>query len=246
MEKVNLEQTLVLIKPDAMKNSLTGYILSQLSEFHTGLRFAGAKIVNVGRILAEEHYAEHLGKPFFPSLLDYIQGKLHYPDAPWKRRVIAFVYLGPNAIRKVRDIAGPTNPHNAREEKPGCIRALGTVVPVKDETGKEIGDRVENLIHASANPEDAEREIKLWFKPTDIPPEMRGYGTEIIEELFYYKDNAISRDYTPGSFCCMAPGDLVWESDVEALRLHVQGKNAPQSVNSVVAKYLINKEREHL
>ncbi|HDP24296.1 MAG TPA: nucleoside-diphosphate kinase, partial [Deltaproteobacteria bacterium] len=175
MEKVDLEQTLVLIKPDAMKNSLTGYILSQLSEFHTGLRFAAAKIVNVGTILAEEHYAEHVGKAFFPSLLDYIQGRLHYPEAPWKRRVIAFVYLGPDAIKKIRGIAGPTNPHEAREEKPGCIRALGTVVPIKDANGKEIGDRVENLIHASANPEDAEREIKLWFKPTDIPPEMRGY-----------------------------------------------------------------------
>ena len=62
MDNKKLEQTLVLIKPDALKNSLTGYVLSQLSEFHTGLRFAGAKIVNVSTMLADEHYAEHRGK----------------------------------------------------------------------------------------------------------------------------------------------------------------------------------------
>ena len=65
-----IEQTLVLIKPDALKNSLTGYVLSQLAEFHTGLRFAATKIVQVDRRLAGEHYAEHQGKVFFPSLLD--------------------------------------------------------------------------------------------------------------------------------------------------------------------------------
>ncbi|MEJ2696788.1 MAG: nucleoside-diphosphate kinase [Candidatus Sulfobium sp.] len=95
MENKEMEQTLVLIKPDALKNSLTGYVLSLLSEFHTGLRFAGAKIVHVSRMLAEEHYAEHRGKIFYPSLIDYITGRLHYPDQPQKRRVIAFVYQGP-------------------------------------------------------------------------------------------------------------------------------------------------------
>ena len=59
-----LEQTLVLIKPDALRNSLTGYVLSLLSEYHTGLVFAGAKIVHVTTMLAAEHYAEHRGKVF--------------------------------------------------------------------------------------------------------------------------------------------------------------------------------------
>ena len=66
MSNVETTQTLVLIKPDALKNSLTGYVLSQLSEFHTHLRFAGTKVVRVTEMLAEEHYAEHKGKPFFP------------------------------------------------------------------------------------------------------------------------------------------------------------------------------------
>src|SRR3990172_12629704 len=99
METTVFEQTLVLIKPDALKLSLTGYILSQFSEFHTGLRFAGAKIVHVSRMLAEEHYAEHKGKSFYPALIDYITGRLHYPSEPHRRRVIALVYCGPGAVQ---------------------------------------------------------------------------------------------------------------------------------------------------
>ena len=58
MAEKKLEQTLILIKPDALKNSITGFIFSQLSELHTGARFAAAKVVNVSKLLAEEHYAE--------------------------------------------------------------------------------------------------------------------------------------------------------------------------------------------
>ncbi|HOS96829.1 MAG TPA: nucleoside-diphosphate kinase, partial [Deltaproteobacteria bacterium] len=83
MSKETRENTLVLIKPDALKNSLTGYILSMLSEFHTGLHFAGTKIVAVSTLLAEEHYDEHRGKFFYASLLEYITGRLHYPEEPW-------------------------------------------------------------------------------------------------------------------------------------------------------------------
>ncbi|MFZ2196636.1 MAG: nucleoside-diphosphate kinase, partial [Thermodesulfovibrionales bacterium] len=146
MSQEKIEQTLILIKPDALRNSLTGYVLSLLSEFHTGMRFAGAKIVHVSKMLAEEHYSEHKGKVFYPSLIDYISGRLHYPDDPQKRRVIAFVYQGPDATKKMRDICGPTNPHIARETRPGCIRSLGTIVPLKDADGKIIGDRMDNLI----------------------------------------------------------------------------------------------------
>lgn len=235
-----MEQTLVLIKPDALKNSLTGYVLSQLSEFHAGLRFAGAKIVNVTPMLAEEHYAEHRGKPFYPALTDYIRGRLHYCDAPHRRRVIAFVYQGPGSIQKVRDIAGPTNPHVARDTRPGCVRALGTVVPVKDETGKIIGDRMDNLIHASANAADAEREIKLWFKPTDIPPLMRLFPTEVCGEHYYYKDNQLYTTYEPGSTLLMAPGEIVWKSDLEVVCAVQEGKEGPYSLNAVAAKYMIN------
>ncbi len=237
------EQTLVLIKPDALKNSLTGYVLSQLSEFHTGLRFAGAKIVNVSKMLAVEHYAEHRGKVFFPSLLDYIMGLIHYPSEPWKHRVIAIVYQGPNATKKIRDIAGPTNPHFAREEKPGCIRALGTVVPIKDKAGNVIGERMDNLIHASGTDSEAEREIKLWFKPNDIPPLMHAYSTEVSDNYYYFKDSKLYMTREPGSICFLVPGDVAWKSDLEILRLLSQSLPAPYSLEAVVAKYLINEKR---
>jgi nucleoside-diphosphate kinase len=239
-----LEQTLVLIKPDALKNSLTGYVLSLLSEFHTGLRFAGAKIVHVSRMLAEEHYAEHRGKIFYPSLIDYITGRIHYSDQPWKRRVIAFVYQGPDATQEMRDICGPTNPHIAREQNPGCIRSLGTVVPLKDPEGNEIGERMDNLIHASATSDEAEREIKLWFKPGDIPPSMRAYPTEVNEEHYYFEDGKLHMTHEPGSVSLLAPGDVVWKSDLESLRLIQKGLEAPCFLESVAAKYLINYRQE--
>lgn len=244
MGSKELEQTLVLIKPDALKNSLTGYVLSQLSEFHTGLRIAGAKIVHVSRMLAEEHYAEHRGKVFFPSLIEYITGRLHQPDAPGRRRVIAFVYQGPDAVTKIRDIAGPTNPLIAREKKPGCIRALGTLVPLRDASDAVIGERMDNLIHASATNNEAEREIKLWFKPNDIPPSMQAYPTEKCEEHFYFKGSKLFMKYEQGCVCVLAPGDIAWKSDIETLRLLFEGKQSASSFETVISKYLINENEE--
>ncbi len=241
MDSKQLEQTLVLIKPDALKNSVTGFILSQLSEFHTGSRFAAAKIVNVHRLLAEEHYAEHRGKAFYEPLLDYIMGKVHYPKDRWKRRVIAIIYQGPNVLKTVREMAGPTNPHKARDERPGCLRSLGTVVPILDAQGNKIDDRMDNLIHASANAEDAEREIKLWFIPHDVPPLMRAYPTETCDTHYYYKDGRLYETYEPGSVFLLGPGDVVWKSDLEILRSHSQEQTGTGSLGKVVAKYLINR-----
>ncbi|MBN2213193.1 MAG: hypothetical protein JW723_03025 [Bacteroidales bacterium] len=243
MDKRELEQTLVLIKPDALKNSLTGYVLSALSEFHTGLHYCGTKIVHVSRMIAEEHYAEHRGKIFFPAILEYLMGHSHYINEPWKQRVIAIAYQGRDAIRKIRDIVGPTNPLEARTEKPGCIRSLGTMVPLKDAEGNIIGQRMDNLIHASATPEDAEREMKLWFKPNDIPPLMHAYPTEQSREFYYFKKHILYRKHEPGCVCILAPADVAWKSDLETLRKISKGTPASGSLESVVAKYLINEKQ---
>jgi nucleoside-diphosphate kinase len=145
-----IEQTLVLIKPDGLKKSLTGNILTRLSE--TRLEIAGSRIVRVTRELAEDHYAELKSKPFFDELIKYIMGEYHE-----RRKVMALVYHGENAIQKVRDICGATNPEEA---EPASIRgAYGRITTL---------GVFENAIHASANPADAEREIKLWFKPDEI------------------------------------------------------------------------------
>jgi nucleoside-diphosphate kinase len=158
--------------------------------------------------------------------------------------VIALVYQGTDAVQMIRDIAGPTNPHIARDQRPGCIRALGTVVPLTDDAGKIIGERMDNLIHASATKEEAEREIKLWFRPSDIPPSMHNYTTEVCEDYYYLKDNKLSMQHEPGSICFLSPGNTVWKSDLESLRLIAKDKPAPNTLASVVAKYLINEKQE--
>ena len=243
MDERDLEQTLVLIKPDALKNSLTGYILSNFSEYHTGLHFCGTKIVHVSKMMAEEHYAEHRGKIFFHAIVDYIMGHSHYIDEPWKQRVIAIAYQGQNAIKRIRDIVGPTNPLEARMEKPGCIRSLGTMVPLRDAEGNVIGQRMDNLIHASATHEDAEREIKLWFKPNEIPPLMHAYPSEHSGEFYYFKENTLCREHEPHCVCILAPEDVAWKSDLETLRKLSKSNTTSKSLESVVAKYLINEKQ---
>jgi len=147
------QSTLVLIKPDGLKKSLTGNVLTRLSE--TKLDIVGAKIVRVSRELAEKHYIQLKAKPFFEELLKYIMGEYH------KKKVMALVYYGEDAIEKVRNICGATNPEEA---DPVSIRgAYGRI------TTKGV---YENVIHASTNPEEAEREIKLWFSPDDIIVEL--------------------------------------------------------------------------
>ena len=245
MDQNEMEQTLVLFKPDALLNSLTGYMLSTLSEFHTGLRFAAAKVACVHKALAEEHYAEHRGKPFYEALLDYIMGHAHYPDAPERRRVIAFVLRGVDAVEKIRRIAGPTDPHVARKDKPGTIRALGTVVPIKDDGGNLVSHRIDNLIHASASADEAEREIKLWFVPNDIPPGMRAFPIEVSDGFYYYRDGELATSYEPGNICLLAPGDAAWSSDLEILRLiSSDGAASAPPLGTVAAKYLINDHRD--
>ena len=152
MAKADYQNTLVLIKPDGLKKSLTGNILTKLAE--TRLRIVGAKVVSVTKELAEQHYAHLKDKPFFPELLNYIQGK---PYGEEYQRVLAMVYRGDDAIQKVREIAGATNPEEA---DPTSVRgAYGRI------TTKGV---FENVIHSSASSVDAEREIKLWFKPAEI------------------------------------------------------------------------------
>lgn len=153
-------QTLVLIKPDGLKKSLTGNILTRLSE--TKLEIIAAKIVRVSRRLAEEHYKHLKDKPFFEELIYYIQGELHQ-----RKKVMAMVYWGEDAIRKVREIAGATNPEEA---SPTSIRGQYGRITTKG--------LYENVIHASASEREAEREIKLWFEPDEIIFDL--YPTRVI------------------------------------------------------------------
>ena len=143
------QQTLVLIKPDGLVKSLTGNILTELSS--TDLIIVGAKIVQVTRELAEEHYQHLREEKFFDELIRYIMGEYH------TKRVLALVYQGENAISKVRKVVGETNPEKA---DPTSIRGkFGRI------TSKGV---FENVVHASENEKEAEREIKLWFRPSEL------------------------------------------------------------------------------
>lgn len=145
-----MENTLVLIKPDGLAKSLTGNILTRLSE--SRLEIAAAKCVRVTRELAEEHYKVHKGKPFFEELIHYIMGEYHD-----RKKVLALVYVGDEAIRKVRSISGATNPEKA---DPVSIRGQYGRITTKG--------LYENVIHTSENLVEAEREIKLWFEPDEV------------------------------------------------------------------------------
>ena len=156
-----IQQTWILIKPDGLVRSLTGNILTRLSE--TQLEIVAAKITRVSRELAEAHYQQLKDKPFFPELIRYLQGELHD-----RRKVMALVYWGEEAVAKARQMVGETNPEQA---SPVSIRgSYGRV----HSTGL-----YENVIHASATLEEAEREIKLWFKPDDVIVDL--YPTRLVK-----------------------------------------------------------------
>jgi len=131
------ERTLVLIKPDGVKRRFIGEILSRIER--KGLTVAALELKNVTDDLARQHYAEHEGKPFFPSLLDFIT------SGP----VVAAIVEGPRAVAAFRQIAGGTDP--VEKAVPGTIR--GDLALVTQD----------NLVHGSDSPESAEREIELWF-----------------------------------------------------------------------------------
>ncbi len=131
-----VEQTLVLVKPDAMARGLAGEILGRFER--RGLIVRAARLVRVDRELAERHYEEHTEKPFFGELVEFIT------SAP----TLALVLEGESAIPVVRTTMGATNP---AEAAPGTIRGdLALAMP-------------DNLVHGSDAPETARREIELWF-----------------------------------------------------------------------------------
>ena len=138
-----LETTLVLLKPDTVQRNLIGEIISRFER--AGLRIAGMKLMQPSLELIETHYDEHRARPFFGELVDFLQ------EGP----VVALAVQGLGSIATVRKLRGPTNPADAQ---PGTI----------------CGDyahalaRGRNLVHASANSEDAARELGLWFTANEL------------------------------------------------------------------------------
>ena len=136
-----MERTLIIVKPDAVQRGLIGPVLGRLEA--RGLKLVGLKLVQIDQALAERHYGEHRGKPFFPGLIQYIT------SSP----VVVGVLEGPHAVAAVRATVGATRPVDAG---PGTIRG---------DWALEVG---RNLVHASDSPATAEREVALFFRPEEL------------------------------------------------------------------------------
>ena len=149
-----MERTLVLVKPDGMQRGLAGEIIHRLER--RGLRIVGLKLMQVDRTLAEHHYGEHVGKPFYEGLVGYITAS----------PIIAAVLEGTDAVEAVRNTMGKTNPKDAA---PGTIRG---------DFGLEIG---RNLIHGSDSLASAEREVALFFQPSELISYSRDVDRWIFE-----------------------------------------------------------------
>lgn len=137
----NLQRTLVLLKPDTVARGLVGRVLARFEE--RGLQICGLKMLTMSEELAARHYAPHVGKGFYPSLVEYMT------SGP----LVALVLEGVEAIEIVRGMMGPTNPAKAA---PGTIRG-------------DFAQRMDfNCIHGSDSPESAAQEIAIWFESAEL------------------------------------------------------------------------------
>tara|TARA_Y100000588_G_scaffold353076_1_gene406218 strand:- start:129 stop:578 length:450 start_codon:yes stop_codon:yes gene_type:complete len=149
-----LQKTLLLVKPDGVQRGLVGQIVSRIEQ--KGLKLVGLKLMKVSKELANQHYGEHIGKPFFNDLVDFIT------SSP----IVAMAVEGDNAVQVMRVIMGTTNP---QEASPGTIRG---------DFGMTIGM---NLIHGSDSAESAERELSLFFNSEEILDYQREVDKWVIE-----------------------------------------------------------------
>jgi nucleoside-diphosphate kinase len=136
-----MEKTFVMFKPDCIERGLLGRILARFEE--KGLRLMALKMLRVTPAMAKQHYAEHVEKPFYPGLEEFITAS----------PVVAAVFGGPEVIRVVREMLGATS---------GLKAAAGTI------RGDYSASRQMNLVHASDSPESANREVAIYFTPAEI------------------------------------------------------------------------------
>ena len=137
---VNIEKTLILVKPDGVRRALVGEVISRIEA--KGYAITALKMLQADRALLEQHYAEHQGKPFFEPLVEFM---LSGP-------IVAMVAEGNRVIEGFRSLAGVTDPTVA---EPGTIRG---------DLARDAGTKVvQNIVHGSDSPEAAAREINIFF-----------------------------------------------------------------------------------
>ncbi len=146
-----IQRTLVLLKPDAVERALVGKIIERFE--NVGLKIVALKLTKATKEISKEHYQEHINKPFYKGIEEYIT------SGP----IIAMILEGVDAVEVVRKLVGPTEPKKAQ---PGTIR--GDFSHVSYSYADSKGLALKNIIHASDSTESAEREINIWFKPEEI------------------------------------------------------------------------------
>jgi nucleoside-diphosphate kinase len=151
-----MERTFVMLKPDCVQRNLVGRVITCFEE--KGYKIVGLKMLRLSREMAEEHYAEHRGKPFFESLV------AHITSGP----VVAMVIEGKGVIAAVRQMMGSTNP---LEAAPGTIR------------GRFAVDVGRNVVHGSDGPASAAREVALFFRPDELISYRREDERWVYEDL---------------------------------------------------------------
>ena len=149
-----MERTFVMVKPDGVMRQLVGNIIGRLEQ--KGFKLVAMKMIQLDSALAEQHYAEHIGKPFFPGLVGFIT------SGP----VVAMVWEGPQVVKVVRDLMGATNPADAL---PGTIRGSLAVTISR------------NVIHGSDSVESANREIPLYFGQEELLDYTRPADAWLVE-----------------------------------------------------------------
>lgn len=136
-----MERSYAMIKPDGVQRNLVGEIVRRIEA--KGYKIVAMKMLQLTKEMAEEHYREHVGKPFYPGLVSYIT------SGP----VIAMVLEGKNVVKGMRTLMGATNPADAL---PGTIRG---------DFGLDVG---RNVIHGADSVESAAREMAIYFKPEEL------------------------------------------------------------------------------
>ena len=149
-----MERPLALVKPDGVQRGLIGEVISRLE--HRGLKLAAMKLMRLDQATAQEHYGEHVERPFFPGLVEFIT------SGP----LVAMVWEADGAVEIVRNTMGATDPKNS---------PMGSI---RGDLGVNIG---RNLVHGSDSVELASREIALFFQPGEILDYTRSIDSWIIE-----------------------------------------------------------------
>ncbi len=157
------QAVLIVVKPDGISKGLLPQIFTRLNE--AGLELVAARVLQVPRVLAAEHYKHIRGKPFYETTIRHLLG-VYYKN----KKILAMVYCGAGAVRKCRGLAGATNPEGADPDSIrgayGCVSSAGVF---------------ENVIHVSSDKKEAEREIKLWFSPEEISENLYKIKAKILK-----------------------------------------------------------------